>query len=952
MRWIIWFVPTVHAAMFAQYSLTSTSIYLEEDDTLPFTGLAATTNYISWTGDASSSPSDATCDGEGSNTDLDADDASAEAGATKSILNLAWSDTSFIHFKFLECDSADEPVDETQRVIQITAGTRATWNNGAHNKFVLTTKNGGATPTQVEFHFDLGADVDEDEYIYLQTVEDRGDGFGVAYRMWAAAHGDSQGKCTADADENGADDVYVRVTASTASTYDTLRVKCPASPTADWDAGVTMSIICTSNLQPNPNPKTDFKIAAISHTTTDLAKTISYQNPALDPVAGAGNGAAWYVLTTDPTALTGGGMVPNTLVAGRVPTSSVLTLGVVTPLANTQTIVCTFSQAVWSGDVTSNPAVSGGSSTATAAATSSGAVITMTVTRAFPAATYTFTFTDNLGANYATGAVTSNCSSTQDVTLLSGTAFTTTAATKVDWTIGGGNDGYAKPTGTGRFNTGITPATYDFKFDVSASGALVSGNTIVLKAVRGGSAVKIWNSAAAVTCGTLTEDGSAFSASSIAASASTGSTFDTLTITLSSGIGNSATVIIICSSNIAANAAASAANVSMVATTSADTAVADSKADTSGGSTAEQAQYFWTITAVTSVDWTIAGADSGYAKPDAGANSKKTGFTPANFSFSFDVSEFGSLVIGDTIVLTAVRDGAAIKVWNAAGAVTCGTLTQDRLSGVFNASSIVASASTGSTFDTLTITLGSGIGNYATVVIVCTSNIAANAAANSNYVSFGATTTCDTTSSNSYNGGATGYSYVITATPAPTPAPTTPAPTPAPTTAPPEPTPDAIEDALESVNQTDLDVVAADYGLPGNITLGAVTTTSTTVVFTCEACGTTAETFNETDQDNYRGVIANISEVNLSQVAITAIRNVSARRRRRLLSSSCPGTSIDIDTVITSLASLPSIIISSHGDEFPTTMILLIVGGVLLMFFIVPSPHRRRGFFYGPLRLR
>ena len=864
-------------------------------------------------------------------------------------MNLVWSDAAnFNHFKLQECCCGDAAVGSAH-ALQISAGTHAPFNAGPHNKFVLTTTNGGATPTEVDFRFDTTTALANPQTITLQTVEDQGDGFGVPYALWNA---EVSTTCTVDVDGGDADSVTAYVNASTGTTYDTLTVVCPDPPTDAWYAGATLTVLCTTNLA--PNPMTPALFAAIVSTTEDLAKTISYQCPATvddeddvyggagpwyDPMTGACaavTAANWYVNTTAATALTDGTMDPNTLVAGRIPTSSVLSLGVVTPLATDQTIVCTFSQVVWDVGV-SNPVVSGGSSTATGLASNGGKTITITATRAFPADDYTFTFSTNLAANFATGAVTVSCSSTQDVTPLTGTSFTTEAATKVDWTVGGADSGYAKPTGTGRFNTGVAPATYAFKFDIT--GALLAGDTITLEAVRGG-ALAIWGSIAAVSCTVAIDGGSAASVTASATSTST------LVVTVpSGGYAGSATVDIICSSNIAANAAASGTAVSIEATTTADTAAADSKADTSSN-----VNYYWTITAVPTVDWTVGGADSGYAKPDAGANSKKESFTPASLSFSFKVSTFGSLASGDTIVLKAVRDGAAIKVWAAAGAVTCGTLTQG--GSAFTASSILASASTASTFDTLTITLSSGIADVATVVIVCTGNIAANAAANSNYVSFGATTTCDGTSSNSYNGGATGYSYVITATPAPTPAPTTPAPTPAPTTAPPEPTPDAIEDVLESVNQTDLDVVAADYGLPGNITLGAVTTTSTTVVFTCEACDLNTVTFNDTRKVQYRDVIANISGVNISQVTIGDVRNVTARRRR-LLSATCSGESISVDTVITSLASVAAAIETIlDGDEFPTTIVLIIVGAFALMCFIMPPPTRRRGHFYGPIRLR
>ena len=105
-----------------------------------------------------------------------------------------------------------------------------------------------------------------------------------------------------------------------------------------------------------------------------------------------------------------------TVIASETPAYAILTLGITTPLANPNTIICTFSQPVFQTNGAFTVDVNGTSQTATAAVTGSPAGITVTImaTSTIAAALTAFNFSSNLAANYNSGNVTATCQTTTD----------------------------------------------------------------------------------------------------------------------------------------------------------------------------------------------------------------------------------------------------------------------------------------------------------------------------------------------------------------------------------------------------------------------------------------------------------------------------------------------------------------------------------------------------------
>ena len=156
---------------------------------------------------------------------------------------------------------------------------------------------------------------------------------------------------------------------------------------------------------------------AFSWTLLDTASTVDFNGVnCATATSGAINP---FVFPCPTTALTIGTTVPNTLVAGAMPTTLVLTLGITTQLAAGNTITCTYNKQVFLTNAAStlivNPANSGASATASG---TTGKTITITTGATMSTGTTAFTFSTNLAPNPAVSYVSIACHSTMDSSAL------------------------------------------------------------------------------------------------------------------------------------------------------------------------------------------------------------------------------------------------------------------------------------------------------------------------------------------------------------------------------------------------------------------------------------------------------------------------------------------------------------------------------------------------------
>ena len=503
--------------------------------------------------------------------------------------------------------------------------------------------------------------------------------------------------------------------ASTGSAYDTIAITVGSSV----GSSTSITFTCSGNL-------------ATTHSVTPPGTLVSLKGSA----ATAASGSDWDTLTITvaaPVAAAGaltfrctGNLAPN-------PTAGAVTFSAST----TQDVTVISSQ---TGYTTVSPTAPTATSLAVESTTINTAHTVVTVGAASVAEGTKPQSLKMVMATSATGALASGDTITLDASasILSGVGAMTCIINQVatfDWSSSGTYDATGSTQGAA---VAYSANTYTFTATPDTAAALTSGDTVTIT-----SSNALFAAAGSGTTCTATANSASVIVTSTVVSASSGSSYDTLTITMGGPIGAGDATAFACTGNIATSHDTSSTKIPVgwAAVTASTGTTYDRITITVGGSVAPAlafttrcfgdvgvtfapnaaANAVITFTVKTSEDTTTTTSQTGYttgaatsaAFTSAVADVKTAGTVPNLITFI--VVPTTALVVGDTITISANK-----ALYSAAASLTC--------TATVSASAVAVTSAVATSTSALTVTMGGAVAASATT-IVCKTNLAPNPAA-------------------------------------------------------------------------------------------------------------------------------------------------------------------------------------------------------------------------------